>query len=93
MISISLTFCTSLSLSIKWFLYNVHLTLAPYLFSCLTYQTARKGWLEKTVKGEKKRYGARVRWTLYKNHLIDNESEVQKVSDIDITGEGMKLVE
>ena len=62
-------------------------------FSCLTYQTSRKGWLEKTVKGEKKRFGARVRWTLYKNHLIDGDHEVQKVSDIDITSEGMKLVE
>ena len=62
-------------------------------FSCLTYQTTRKGWLEKTVKGEKKRYGARVRWTLYKNHLIDSDNDVAKVSDIDITGEGMKLVE
>ena len=62
-------------------------------FSCLTYQTTRKGWLEKTVKGEKRRFGARVRWTLYKNHLIDAENDVQKVSDIDITAEGMALVE
>ena len=62
-------------------------------FSCLTYQTTRKGWLEKTVKGEKRRFGARVRWTLYKNHLIDAENDVQKVSDIDITAEGMTLVE
>ena len=63
-------------------------------FSCLTYQTSRKGWLEKTVKGEKKRYGARVRWTLYKNHLIAEDSDdIAKVSDIDITSEGMKLVE
>ena len=63
-------------------------------FSCLTYQTARKGWLEKTVKGEKKRIGAKVRWTLYKNHLIDVDGrDVQKVQDIDITSEGMKLVE
>ena len=62
-------------------------------FSCLTYQTTRKSWLEKTVKGEKKRIGARVRWTLFKNHLIDDEHDVSKVSDIDITSEGMKLVE
>ena len=62
-------------------------------FSCLTYQTTRKSWLEKTVKGEKKRIGARVRWTLYKNHLINDEHDVSKVSDIDITSEGMKLVE
>ena len=62
-------------------------------FSCLTYQTSRKGWLEKTVKGEKKRVGAKVRWTLYKNHLIDGVADVSKVSDIDITSEGMNLCE
>ena len=62
-------------------------------FSCLTYQTSRKGWLEKTVKGEKKRIGAKVRWSLYKNHLIDGDADVNKVSDIDITSEGMKLCE
>ena len=62
-------------------------------FSCLTYQTSRKGWLEKTVKGEKKRYGARVRWSLYKNHLIETNQETSKVTDIDITADGMKIVE
>ena len=64
-------------------------------FSCLTYQTSRKGWLEKTVKGEKKRIGAKVRWTLYKNHLLSGENDVGlgKVSDIDISSEGMKLCE
>ena len=64
-------------------------------FSCLTYQTSRKGWLEKTVKGEKKRIGAKVRWSLYKNHLLSGENDVGlgKVSDIDITSEGMKLCE
>ena len=64
-------------------------------FSCLTYQTTRKGWLEKTVKGEKKRVGAKVRWSLYKNHLLSGENDVGlgKVSDIDITSEGMELCE
>ena len=64
-------------------------------FSCLTYQTTRKGWLEKTVKGEKKRVGAKVRWSLYKNHLLSGENDIGlgKVSDIDITSEGMELCE
>ena len=62
-------------------------------YSCMTWQTSRKGWLEKTVKGVKVRTGARVRWNLYKNHLIDSEIEMSKVNDIDITSEGMNLVE
>ena len=64
-------------------------------FSCLTYQTTRKGWLEKTIKGEKKRVGAKVRWTLYKNHLLsgDNDIGLGKVSDIDISADGMELCE
>ena len=64
-------------------------------FSCLTYQTTRKGWLEKTIKGEKKRVGAKVRWTLYKNHLLSGENDVGlgKVSDIDISADGMELCE
>lgn len=37
-------------------------------FSMLTVQTARKGWYEKTVKGEKVRAGAIVVWNVYKNH-------------------------
>lgn len=61
-------------------------------FCALTYQTSRKGWLEKTVKGVKKRIGAAVQWKLYKNHLLD-APEVDKVSVIEITSEGMKLKE
>ena len=38
-------------------------------YSSLTYQTTRKGWIEKTVKGERVRTGAEVIWKLYKNHL------------------------
>lgn len=60
-------------------------------FSALTFQTSRFKWLEKTVKGEQVRYGARVQWTAYKNHLIGDTS-LQKKIQIDCTSEGMKLV-
>lgn len=59
-------------------------------FSALTYQTSRKGWLEKTVKGEKVRIGAKVQWKLFKNHL-NRSSPGAKVIEFDITKEGMKL--
>lgn len=60
-------------------------------FSALTFQTSRFKWLEKTVKGEVVRIGARVQWTLYKNHLI-GEAPLQKKIQIDCTSDGMKLV-
>lgn len=59
-------------------------------FSCLTYQTSRKGWLEKTVKGEKIRTGAKVQWKLFKNH-IDKSNPGQKVIELDITSDGISL--
>lgn len=42
------------------------------LLSSLMYQTARKGWHEKTVNGQKVRVGAKVIWTLQKNHVFKN---------------------
>lgn len=62
------------------------------LFSSLTYQTSRKGWLEKTEKGQKVRVGAEVVWTLYKNHL-NKESPGAKKIVFAITKEGMSLRE
>lgn len=59
-------------------------------FSSLTYQTSRKGWLEKTVKGEKIRIGAKVQWKLFKNHL-NRSAPGAKVIEFDITKDGMKL--
>jgi hypothetical protein len=56
----------------------------------LTYQTSRKSWLEKTVKGEKVRYGAKVQWKLFKNH-IDKTNPGPKVIELDITKEGIEL--
>lgn len=62
-------------------------------YSSLTYQTGRVKWLEAQEKGEKVRKGARVKWTLYKNHLIDVDTTILKQAQIDITSDGMKLVE
>ncbi len=63
---------------------------AVNFFSCLTYQTSRKQWLEKTMKGEKIRIGARVQWKLFKNH-IDKSNPGPKVVELDITSDGIKL--
>ncbi len=63
---------------------------AVNFFSCLTYQTSRKSWLEKTVKGEKLRIGAKVTWKLFKNHL-DKANPGPKVIELDITAGGISL--
>jgi RecA/RadA recombinase len=63
---------------------------AVNFFSCLTYQTSRKQWLEKTVKGEKHRIGARVQWRLFKNH-IDKAHPGPKSIELDITASGIAL--
>ncbi len=59
-------------------------------FSSLTYQTSRKGWIEKTVKGEKVRTGAKVQWKLFKNH-IDKANPGPKTVELDITSEGISV--
>ena len=61
-------------------------------FSCLTYQTARKAWLEKTVQGKKVRVGAEVLFKLYKNHL-NKEDPGDKEIIFRITSEGIEYVE
>lgn len=68
-------------------------------FSMLTVQTARKGWYEKTVKGEKVRAGAIVIWNIYKNHyakaLRDTDGKtilLPKYVELKITGEGIAPV-
>lgn len=65
---------------------------AVNFFSSLTYQTSRKGWLEKTVKGEKVRTGARVQWRLFKNH-IDKANPGPKSVEFEITADGFHLVD
>lgn len=64
---------------------------AVNFFSCLTYQTSRKQWLEKTVEGEKIRIGARVQWKLFKNH-IDKTNPGPKTVELDITSNGFEVV-
>jgi RecA/RadA recombinase len=63
---------------------------AVNFFSSLTFQTSRKGWLEKTVKGEKVRYGALVRWVNFKNHL-DRSGIKRKEFDLKITSDGISV--
>lgn len=59
------------------------------LLSSLIYQTARRGWLEKTVKGEKVRIGAQVQWTLYKNHVFKDKPGPKQVL-LNITSAGIE---
>lgn len=63
---------------------------AVNFFSSLTYQTSRKGWLEKTVKGEKVRIGAKVQWKLFKNH-INKGNPGPKTVELDITADGIAV--
>lgn len=65
---------------------------AVNFFSSLTFQTSRKGWYEKIVKGEKVRAGADVIWKLFKNHL--NKSALNKKEfTLRITSEGIECVD
>jgi hypothetical protein len=69
-------------------------------FSMLTVQTARKGWYEKTIKGEKVRAGAIVVWNVFKNHYAkalrgeDGKTILlPKNVELKITGEGISPVD
>lgn len=64
---------------------------AVNFFSSLTFQTTRRGWAEQTVKGEKIRIGADVRWVLFKNHL-DRSGTNKKEFTLRITSEGIKVL-
>lgn len=61
-------------------------------FSSLTYQTSRKGWVEKTVEGVKQRIGADVVFKLYKNH-INKDNPGMKEIVFRITKDGMSYLE
>lgn len=63
---------------------------AVNFFSSLTFQTSRRGWLEKTVKGEKVRIGAEVTWKMFKNHLNKSDQGKKEVI-LQITAEGIKI--
>lgn len=60
-------------------------------YSSLTYQTARKRWLEKGPKDNPIRVGAEVSWTLFKNH-IDKKNPGPKKVLLQITAEGISYV-
>jgi RecA/RadA recombinase len=69
-------------------------------FSMLTVQTSRKGWYEKTVKGEKMRAGCTVVWSVFKNHYskhikgLDGKPRMfPKSIELKITGEGISPVD
>lgn len=64
---------------------------AVNFFSSLTFQTSRKGWVEKTVKGEKIRAGADVVWKLFKNHLAKSSLN-KKEFTLRISQEGINVV-
>ena len=64
---------------------------AVNFFSSLTFQTSRKGWYEKQIKGEKVRVGADVQWKLFKNHL-DRTGVKKKEFTLRITAEGITCV-
>ncbi len=66
-------------------------------FSMLTIQSARKGWYERTVAGEKVRAGAVVIWNVYKNHYAkalkgeDGKTLLlPKSVQLKITGDGIE---
>lgn len=64
---------------------------AVNFFSSLTFQTSRRGWAEKTVRGQKVRVGAQVTWKLFKNHL--NRTFGKKESILEITNDGIECVD
>lgn len=65
---------------------------AVNFFSSLTFQTSRKGWVEKTIKGQKVRVGAEVVWRLFKNHL-DRSGVNKKDFTLQITNDGISYKE
>lgn len=64
---------------------------AVNFFSCLTFQTSRKGWYERQIEGRKVRCGVEATWKLFKNHL-DRAGQKEKEFTIRITSEGITRV-
>ena len=65
---------------------------AVNFFSCLTFQTSRRGWVEKQVQGKKVRVGVDVVWKIYKDHL--NRTGIKKKeSTLRITSEGVQCLD
>jgi RecA/RadA recombinase len=61
-------------------------------YSSMSYMTSRVKWLEKTVSGKKVRYGAVVKWQLFKNH-INKQNPGPKEILLKITNEGIALAD
>lgn len=61
-------------------------------FSSMSYQTTRVKWLERTVDKRVVRYGAIVKFQLYKNH-IDKADPGLKEFFLRITADGIELAE
>jgi len=61
-------------------------------FSCLTFQTSRKGWYEKQVSGKKVRCGVDVSWKIFKDHL-NRTGLKKKESLLRISGDGVVCLE
>lgn len=65
---------------------------ANKFFSSLTYRTNRVGAIKKTVKGELKKVGMEVKWTLVKNHIYKNDPGPETINLV-IDKEGMYVKE
>lgn len=65
---------------------------AVNFFSCLTFQTTRKGWYERQVGGKKVRCGVDVSWKLFKDHL-NRTGTKKKESILRISSEGVTVLE
>lgn len=64
---------------------------AVNFFSCLTFQTTRKGWYEKQIAGKKVRAGVDVSWKLFKDHL-NRTGTKKKESILRISSEGVTVL-
>ena len=65
---------------------------AVNFFSCLTFQTTRKGWYEKQIGGKKVRAGVDVSWKLFKDHL-NRTGTKKKESTLRISSDGVVVLE
>lgn len=64
---------------------------AVNFFSCLTFQTSRRGWYEPQVKGKKVRAGVEVTWKLFKDHL-NRTGTKKKESVLRISAAGVEVI-
>lgn len=70
---------------------------ALHFFTYIGFQTKRVGWVEKGSGDNRRRVGAKVRWTFYKNHAMKSvmareNRELPHHIDFTITKDGMKRI-